>query len=153
MRRVSREVGPIICSGITRPTRSICSPTRRARRSSRRTRSKGRFTPRSGSLWTCRSSSRRKIRDLYAEPLLQQRGAARHLLPLYRRHRYLARYDDHVNSKEEKIDVSNFDVSIELQDRDLFAAIRERRESNTSVTQVPSCYEVLHSLEQLLVRA
>ncbi len=40
---------------------------------------------------------------------------------------YIARYDDLVNGKEEKIDVSKVDVSmngIELQDREFFAAIR-----------------------------
>ena len=44
---------------------------------------------------------------------------------------YIARYDDLVNGKEEKIDVSQVDVSmngIELQDREFFAAIREGRE-------------------------
>ena len=43
---------------------------------------------------------------------------------------YIARYDDLVNGKEEAIDVSKVDVSmngIELQDREFFAAIREGR--------------------------
>jgi 2-hydroxy-4-carboxymuconate semialdehyde hemiacetal dehydrogenase len=66
---------------------------------------------------------------------------------------YLARYDDLFNGKEEKIDVSKVDVSmngIELQDREFFAAIREGREPNASVAQVLPCYEVLHQLEQQL---
>jgi 2-hydroxy-4-carboxymuconate semialdehyde hemiacetal dehydrogenase len=66
---------------------------------------------------------------------------------------YIARYDDLVNGKEEKIDVSKVDVSmngIELQDREFFASIREGREPNASVAQVLSCYEVLHNLEQQL---
>jgi len=66
---------------------------------------------------------------------------------------YIARYDDLVNGKEEKIDVSNVDVSmngIELQDREFFAAIREGREPNASVAQVLPCYQVLHQLEQQL---
>ncbi len=66
---------------------------------------------------------------------------------------YLARYDDLFNGKEEKIDVSKVDVSmngIELQDREFFAAIREGREPNSSVAQVLACYEVLHKLEQQL---
>jgi 2-hydroxy-4-carboxymuconate semialdehyde hemiacetal dehydrogenase len=66
---------------------------------------------------------------------------------------YIARYDDLVNGKDEKIDVSKVDVSmngIELQDREFFAAIRERREPNASVAQVLPCYEVLHRLEQQL---
>ncbi len=66
---------------------------------------------------------------------------------------YLARYDDLYTGKEEKIDVSQVDVSmngIELQDREFFAAIREGREPNSSVAQVLPCYEVLHQLEQQL---
>ena len=67
---------------------------------------------------------------------------------------YIARYDDLVNGKEEKIDVSGVDVSmngIELQDREFFAAIREGREPNSSVAQVLPCYQVLHELEQQLM--
>ncbi|CAD5282611.1 4-carboxy-2-hydroxymuconate-6-semialdehyde dehydrogenase [Alteromonas sp. 38] len=67
---------------------------------------------------------------------------------------YIARYDDLVNGKEETIDVSTVDVSmngIELQDREFFAAIREGREPNSSVGQVLNCYKVLHDLEQQLV--
>jgi len=66
---------------------------------------------------------------------------------------YIARYDDLVNGKEEKIDVSQVDVSmngIELQDREFFAAIREGREPNSSVQSVLPCYRVLHQLEQQL---
>ena len=66
---------------------------------------------------------------------------------------YLARYDDLFTGKEEKIDVSQVDVSmngIELQDREFFAAIREGREPNASVAQVLPCYQVLHDLEQQL---
>ena len=64
---------------------------------------------------------------------------------------YIARYDDLVNGKEEPIDVSNVDVSmngIELQDREFISAIREDREPNSSVAQVLDCYRVLHDLEQ-----
>lgn len=66
---------------------------------------------------------------------------------------YLARYDDLFNGKDEPIDVSKVDVSmngIELQDREFFAAIREGREPNASVAQVLPCYRVLHQLEQQL---
>jgi 2-hydroxy-4-carboxymuconate semialdehyde hemiacetal dehydrogenase len=66
---------------------------------------------------------------------------------------YLARYDDLFNGKEEKIDVSKVDVSmngIELQDREFFAAIKEGREPNSSVAKVLPCYQVLHDLEQQL---
>jgi 2-hydroxy-4-carboxymuconate semialdehyde hemiacetal dehydrogenase len=66
---------------------------------------------------------------------------------------YIARYDDLFNGKEEKIDVSKVDVSmngIELQDREFIAAIREGREPNSSVAQVLPCYDVLDQLERQL---
>ena len=66
---------------------------------------------------------------------------------------YIARYDDLFNGKDEKIDVSQVAVSmngIELQDREFFAAIREGREPNSSVSKVLPCYRVLHQLEQQL---
>jgi 2-hydroxy-4-carboxymuconate semialdehyde hemiacetal dehydrogenase len=66
---------------------------------------------------------------------------------------YIARYDDLVDGKENPIDVSQVDVSIngiELQDREFIAAIREGREPNSSVAQVLPCYKVLHDLEQQL---
>jgi len=66
---------------------------------------------------------------------------------------YIARYDDLFNGKEEKIDVSKVDVSmngIELQDREFFAAIREKREPNASVANVLPCYRTMHALEQQL---
>ena len=64
---------------------------------------------------------------------------------------YIARYDDLYNGKDETIDVSKVDVSmngIELQDREFFAAIRENREPNASVEQVLPCYRVLDDLER-----
>jgi len=67
---------------------------------------------------------------------------------------YIARYDDLVNGKEEAIDVSKVDISmngIELQDREFFAAIREKREPNASVKQVLPCYQILQHLEQQLI--
>jgi 2-hydroxy-4-carboxymuconate semialdehyde hemiacetal dehydrogenase len=66
---------------------------------------------------------------------------------------YIARYDDLYNGRDEKIDVSKVDVSmngIELQDREFFAAIREGREPNASVEQVLPCYRVLDQLEKQL---
>ena len=66
---------------------------------------------------------------------------------------YIARYDDLVDGREEPIDVSRVDLSmngIELQDREFFAAIREAREPNASVASVLPCYKVLHDLEQQL---
>ena len=66
---------------------------------------------------------------------------------------YIARYDDLFTGKEEVVDVSKVDVSmngIELQDREFFAAIQAGREPNSSVHQVFNCYQVLHDLEQQL---
>jgi len=66
---------------------------------------------------------------------------------------YIARYDDLVNGKEEPIDVSKVDVSmngIELQDREFVAAIREGRQPNASVASVLPCYEVLDQLAKQL---
>lgn len=69
---------------------------------------------------------------------------------------YIARYDDLVTGREEVVDVSQVDVSmngIELQDREFFSAIKEGREPNSSVAQVLQCYRVLHDLEQQLKAA
>jgi 2-hydroxy-4-carboxymuconate semialdehyde hemiacetal dehydrogenase len=70
---------------------------------------------------------------------------------------YIARYDDLVSGKDEKIDVSQVAISmngIELQDREFLAAIREGRQPNASVAQVLPCYRILHELEgQLLAQA
>ncbi|HEX6638735.1 MAG TPA: Gfo/Idh/MocA family oxidoreductase [Steroidobacteraceae bacterium] len=63
---------------------------------------------------------------------------------------YIARYDELVDGKNNPIDVSKVDVSlngIELQDREFIAAIREGREPNASVRQVLPCYRTLHELE------
>jgi len=66
---------------------------------------------------------------------------------------YIARYDDLIDGKEQKIDVSHVDVSIngiELQDREFFTAIREGREPNASVAEVLPCYRTLAGLEREL---
>jgi 2-hydroxy-4-carboxymuconate semialdehyde hemiacetal dehydrogenase len=66
---------------------------------------------------------------------------------------WIARYDDLVTGKEEPVDVSQVDVSmngIELQDREFVAAIRDGREPNSSVAQVLPCYRVLDQLEKQL---
>ena len=68
---------------------------------------------------------------------------------------YIARYDELIDGKNNPIDVSKVDVSlngIELQDREFIAAIRERREPNSSVAQVLPCYRTLHELELQLCR-
>jgi len=66
---------------------------------------------------------------------------------------YIARYDDLLDGEEKKIDVSKVDVSmngIELQDREFFAAIRERREPNASVAQALPAMRTLDRLEKIL---
>ncbi|MDZ4376384.1 MAG: Gfo/Idh/MocA family oxidoreductase [Phenylobacterium sp.] len=67
---------------------------------------------------------------------------------------YIARYDDLVDGKEQPIDVSQVDVSvngIELQDREFIAAIREGREPNGSVAQVLPAYRALDTIEKSLL--
>jgi 2-hydroxy-4-carboxymuconate semialdehyde hemiacetal dehydrogenase len=66
---------------------------------------------------------------------------------------YICRYDDLFDGKNNQIDVSKVDVSmngIELQDREFFAAIRERREPNASVAQCLPAMQTLDKLEQRL---
>jgi 2-hydroxy-4-carboxymuconate semialdehyde hemiacetal dehydrogenase len=66
---------------------------------------------------------------------------------------YIARYDELIDGRNNPVDVSKVDVSIngiELQDREFFAAIREGREPNSSVAQVLPCYRTLHELERQL---
>lgn len=67
---------------------------------------------------------------------------------------YIARYDDLVDGKEEVIDVTQVDVSmngIELQDREFISSIQEGREARSSVANVIECYRVLADLEKQLV--
>ena len=66
---------------------------------------------------------------------------------------YQARYDDLVDGRDEPIDVSRVDVSmngIELQDREFVAAITEGRAPASSVADVLPCYEVLDRVERQL---
>jgi 2-hydroxy-4-carboxymuconate semialdehyde hemiacetal dehydrogenase len=66
---------------------------------------------------------------------------------------YIARYDDLVDGKEKPIDLSGVAVSmngIELQDREFFAAIREKREPNASVAQCLPAMQTLDRLEKSL---
>ena len=66
---------------------------------------------------------------------------------------YKAFYDDLSDGKDNKIDVSKVDVSmdgIELEDREFIAAIREKREPNASLQQVLPCMHVLGKLERII---
>ena len=66
---------------------------------------------------------------------------------------YLARYDDLFNGKDEQIDVSKVDVSmngIELQDREFITAIKEKREPNASVQQALVAMKILDLCENKL---
>src|SRR5579863_7431007 len=66
---------------------------------------------------------------------------------------YVAYYDDLVDGEQNKIDLSKVDVSmngIELQDREFFAAIKEKREPNSSVQQTISAMRTLDRLERML---
>jgi 2-hydroxy-4-carboxymuconate semialdehyde hemiacetal dehydrogenase len=66
---------------------------------------------------------------------------------------YVAYYDDLVDGEQKPIDLSKVDVSmngIELQDREFFAAIREKREPNSSVAQCLPAMQTLDRLERSL---
>ena len=66
---------------------------------------------------------------------------------------YKAFYDDLSDGKDNKIDVSKVDVSmdgIELEDREFIAAIKEKREPNASLAQLLPCMRVLGKLEQII---
>ena len=66
---------------------------------------------------------------------------------------YQAYYDDLVDGKKSPIDVSKVDVSmdgIELEDRELIAAIQEKRPPNASLAEVLPCMRVLDRLEKIV---
>ncbi len=66
---------------------------------------------------------------------------------------YIARYDELLDGKNNAIDVSKVDVSmngIELQDREFFAAIKAKREPNASVAQVLPAMRTLDRLDKSL---
>ena len=66
---------------------------------------------------------------------------------------YKAFYDDLSDGKDNKIDVSKVDVSmdgIELEDREFIAAIKEKREPNGSLAQLLPCMHVLGKLERII---
>ena len=66
---------------------------------------------------------------------------------------YNAYYDDLVDGKKNPIDLTKVDVSmdgIELEDREFIAAIKAKREPNSSLAQVLPAMKVLGRLEQIV---
>jgi 2-hydroxy-4-carboxymuconate semialdehyde hemiacetal dehydrogenase len=66
---------------------------------------------------------------------------------------YKAYYDDLSDGKDNKIDLSKVDVSmdgIELEDREFIAAIKQKREPNPSLAQVLPCMRILDRLEKII---
>lgn len=66
---------------------------------------------------------------------------------------YIARYDDLVDGYDKAVDLEGVAVSkngIELQDREFFSAIRERREPNSSVAQCLPAMQTLDRIERVL---
>jgi 2-hydroxy-4-carboxymuconate semialdehyde hemiacetal dehydrogenase len=66
---------------------------------------------------------------------------------------YKAFYDDLSDGKDNRIDVSKVDVSmdgIELEDREFISAIKEKREPNASLAQVLPCMRILGRLEGII---
>lgn len=67
---------------------------------------------------------------------------------------YIARYDELVDGKQEPVDVSQVDVSldgVELADREFLSAIKEGREPNAAVAQCLPAMKTLDRLEKVLV--
>jgi 2-hydroxy-4-carboxymuconate semialdehyde hemiacetal dehydrogenase len=66
---------------------------------------------------------------------------------------YKAFYDDLSDGKDNKIDVSKVDVSmdgIELEDREFIKAIQEKRQPNGSLEQLLPCMHTLGKLEKMI---
>src|SRR5215469_2477497 len=66
---------------------------------------------------------------------------------------YKAYYDDLSDGRDNKIDLSKVDVSmdgIELEDREFIAAIKQKREPNASLAQLMPCMHVLGRLEKIV---
>jgi len=69
---------------------------------------------------------------------------------------FVAYYDDLLDGDQNKIDLSKVDISmngIELQDREFFAAIKEKRTPNADVTQCFTAMETLDKLDHILSKS
>ena len=127
----------------------------RRERSPTAMRCRGRSIPSSTSPWTWASSPGRRTGAILTLSLSFNNDG-----PLGSFFRYIcdngtykAFYDDLSDGKDNKIDVSKVDVSmdgIELEDREFIAAIKEKREPNASLEQLLPCMHVLGKLEQII---
>ncbi len=121
----------------------------------RATRSRARCTRSSASRWTCRSScKRRPARSARCRcPSTTTGRSARSSATSATTAPTSRATTIWSTARTEPIDVSKVDVSmngIELQDREFFAAIREKRRAERQRAQVLPCYQMLHRLEQQL---
>jgi 2-hydroxy-4-carboxymuconate semialdehyde hemiacetal dehydrogenase len=69
---------------------------------------------------------------------------------------FVAYYDDLFDGDQNKIDLSKVDVSmngIELQDREFFAAIKEKRTPNADLAQCYTAMETLDKLDHILSKS
>ena len=69
---------------------------------------------------------------------------------------FVAYYDDLIDGEQNKIDLSKVDVSmngIELQDREFFAAIKEKRTPNADLAQCYTAMETLDKLDHILSKS
>ena len=156
-RSANRAAGPIIYCGITPATRWICLPIKPARTHRRAFALQGPKHPTLGIAMDM--SIGLKVPSGAICTLSLSFNNEGPLGTFFRyicdNGTYIARYDELLNGKNEAIDVSKVDVSmngIELQDREFFAAIREHREPNASVAQVLDSYRTLDLLGQQLAR-
>ena len=150
----SRDRGPTTCSGTTPRIRSTSSRGRRAR-SSRSHALQGPIHPELGIAMDMSIQLRPDAATICTLSLSFNNDGP---LGTFFRYigdtgTYIARYDDLVDGKDAKIDVSRVDVSmngIELQDREFVAAIREGREPKAASRRCSPCYRVLARLEAQL---
>jgi len=146
MRRAIRAAGPTTYFGITPPTPSTCSSTRPAQ---------GPIHPQLGIAMDMGIVAKVPTGAILTLSLSFNNDG-----PLGSFFRYIcdngtfkAFYDDLSDGKDNKIDVSKVDVSmdgIELEDREFIAAIKEKREPNAALAQLLPCMRVLGKLEQIV---
>ncbi len=154
-RRQCRAAGPIICCGTTPPTPSTCFSTRPARRSPICYAVQGPIHPQLNI-----AMDMGIVAKVPSGAMLTLSLSFNNDGPLGSFFRYIcdngtykAYYDDLFDGKDNKIDLSKVDVSmdgIELEDREFIAAIKEKREPNASLAQVMPCMEALGKIEAII---